>query len=420
MCARGTRAGSQMSDTNPFAAFAFGGDLPNAKLAAQPAPGAEGDAAQPARKKHARAWMPVKLEESGETAGPVACSAAVAAEHPARPRKMSSKYARYIAGERNGKAEQKCSSPGAVRSSDSSNARPTAAPMGGALVYGPDVRSATTTTSTCSTFEPTASVLSVDKSEVQAGRAGWRAVFDTIRRHRAERDATVDAFHQYLLELRSEPEGDFLVLVAGLLSVQARDNVAMAAMRRLRATFGDLDNGAAEQSQRGLCVDAVCRMPLEQLEQLLNTLNFFRTKAGYIKGCAEALQRYPHNGRVPRTQQKLQKLPGVGPKVALLILSVGFAQGDAGIVVDTHVHRVATRLGWAKPPNAVRAAFSGASFGSSAEGTRAALQSFVPADEWPDFTTIHIGFGQKTCLAQKPRCHECPVAGECPSADLHC
>lgn len=403
-----------MGDTNPFAAFAFGGELANAKRAAQPAP-AEGDPAQPSQKKHARPWMPVRLEEGGDTAGPaVACSPAVPAGQFARPRKMSSKYARYIAGERNRKSAQECCSPGAVLNSDTSNARPTATPVhGAALPCGTDVGSATTGTST---LEPTAVVLSADKSEVQTGRAGWRAVFDTIRRHRAERDASVDAFHQYLLELRSEPEGDFLVLVAGLLSVQARDNVAMAAMRRLCATFDDLDNSAGEQSHRGLCVDAVCRMPLEQLEQQLNTLNFFRTKAGYIKGCAEALQRYPHNGRVPRTQQKLQKLPGVGPKVALLILSVGFAQGEAGIVVDTHVHRVATRLGWAKPPNALRAAFSGASFDASAEDTRAALQSFVPADEWPDFTTILIGFGQKTCLAQKPRCHECPVAGQCPSA----
>ena len=72
-------------------------------------------------------------------------------------------------------------------------------------------------------------------------------MFETIRRHRALRDATVDAFHRYLLQLRSEPEGDFLVLVAGLLSVQARDNVAMAAMRRLQAAFDNEDDvtGAA-------------------------------------------------------------------------------------------------------------------------------------------------------------------------------
>lgn len=402
-----------MSGTNPFAAFAFDGELSAAsasgkRAAPQPLPGAAQHS--PRKKQVNRSWVPVKLEAAGETTAATAVPVPVG--QPARPRKMSSKYATYRSAERTciGQAAQKESRVDAVRNTaGSSDKRATAH----------TVRTAATNAVNDATGESIESASTSDNDEKQPDKAGWRSVFETIRRHRAERDATVDAFHQYLLELRSEPEGDFLVLVAGLLSVQARDNVAMAALRRLRTTFDTLDNGAAEESRRGLCIDAVCHMPLEQLEQHLSTLNFYRTKAGYIKGCAETLRRYPHNGRVPRTQQKLQQLPGVGPKVALLVLSVGFAQGDAGIVVDTHVHRVSTRLGWAKPQNRLRAAFAGASSGStaSAEDTRAVLQSFVPADEWPDFTTVLIGFGQKTCLAQRPRCHECPVAGDCPSAD---
>lgn len=423
-----------MDDTNPFASFAFDGERAaisaSGKRAAPQAllPGA--DQYPPRKKQATRRWVPVKLETAAETAAAQVAGAAetaaarvVAGEllpavQSARPRKMSSKYAMYSAAERIGRAAQKESRRGGVvRNSartcgDNCAIARTAAPMSSAAWEAP-LAGATT----CAAADPIEHDTTRDKADAQPDRAGWRRIFLKIRRHRAERDATVDAFHQYLLDLRSEPEGDFLVLVAGLLSVQARDNVAMAAMRRLRATFDALDNTAAEESRRGLCVDAVCHMPLERLEQHLNTLNFYRTKAGYIKGCAEALQRYPHNGRVPRTQQKLQKLPGVGPKVALLVLSVGFAQGDAGIVVDTHVHRVSTRLGWAIPPNRLRAAFSGASGSTtSAEDTRTVLQSFVPADDWPDFTTVLIGFGQKTCLAQRPRCHECPVADECPSA----
>lgn len=325
---------------------------------------------------------------------------------------MSSKYAKLSVADRIGTTVQEECRPTTISDAVTSHERSTAPLLGTRSLPGAATSMAA---GTCgATAHTTAAAVN---AEARPARDGWRAVFETIRRHRADRDATVDAFHRYLLELRSEPEGDFLVLVAGLLSVQARDNVAMAAMRRLRAAFEDLDNAAAEQSQHGLCVDAVCRMPLGQLEKLLNTLNFYRSKAGYIKGCAEALQGHPHSGRVPNTQQKLQKLPGVGPKVALLILSVGFAQGDAGIVVDTHVHRVATRLGWTTPPNASRSVFSTASARCGcAEDTRAALESFVPADEWPDFTTILIGFGQKTCLAQRPQCQKCPVASKCPSA----
>lgn len=473
-----------MSGANPFAAFAFDGVL--GTRPARPESEATRPAPEPAAserpRKQARAWRPVKIEDAaaaefvaasrpqaagdtGGSAAPVAGAAGVT--QTTRPRKMSSKYADYRTTTARAAAAphpvcvDRAEPAGAVAAGAAgSQARAlewSAAEAAWAALekeLDGDAVASTSSASTGSGAAPPAVKVEAQSLTAAGGRdpaapeeprAPWRAVFETIRRHRALRDATVDAFHRYLLQLRSEPEGDFLVLVAGLLSVQARDNVAMAAMRRLRAAFdnevdggtgaatadstaaaattaaevvggpGDLAGGATAtqqqpQQRRGLCVDAVCQMPLAELEQLLNTLNFFRSKAGYIKGCAEALQGYPHNGRVPRTQQKLQKLPGVGPKVALLVLSVGFAQGDAGIVVDTHVHRVVTRLGWAPP----RAARTGAA--ASAEDTRAVLQSFVPADDWPDFTTVLIGFGQKTCLSRTPRCGECPVARECPSA----
>jgi endonuclease-3 len=98
--------------------------------------------------------------------------------------------------------------------------------------------------------------------------------------------------------------------------------------------------------------------------------------------------------------------------------------GEAGLVVDTHVHRVALRLGWADyyqrgPPTLpldVRRRQKQRR--STPEACRKSLQRFVPSAEWADFTTVLIGFGQQTCGAQRPKCSECPVRGRCPSANL--
>ena len=149
-------------------------------------------------------------------------------------------------------------------------------------------------------------------------------------------------------------------------------------------------------------------MSVAELEAQISTLNYFKTKAAYIHGCAHALRTH-HRGEVPRTQKALEKLPGVGPKVALLVLSVGFAMGDAGIVVDTHVHRVARRLGWGRG-----GVVGGA--GGGPEGTRRAMQALLPKEDWAEVTLLLVGFGQQTCTARAPKCAECPVAQRCPSS----
>jgi endonuclease-3 len=146
-----------------------------------------------------------------------------------------------------------------------------------------------------------------------------------------------------------------------------------------------------------------------QLEGLLCSLNFFRSKAKFVHGCAAAVATR-HRGRVPASLPALTALPGVGPKVGLLVLTVGFAVGDAGVVVDTHVERVARRLGWC----------DGA--GAGAEQARHALEALIPHDVlgWPELTVLLIGFGQQVCRA-KPRCDACPVAAAalCPSVTGH-
>jgi len=99
----------------------------------------------------------------------------------------------------------------------------------------------------------------------------------------------------------------------------------------------------------------------------------------------------------------LTSLPGVGPKMAYLCLSVAWGR-DEGIGVDVHVHRITNLWGWndTKQP----------------EETRKALQSWLPRDRWHDINNLLVGFGQTICLPVGRKCGECKLAdkGLCPSA----
>ena len=113
-------------------------------------------------------------------------------------------------------------------------------------------------------------------------------------------------------------------------------------------------------------------------------------------------------GSVPSTFQDLVKLPGVGAKVANLVLSVTFGQRDAGMVVDTHVFRVARRLGWSDARNP--------------EETRQQLERFMSCDLREEVTLKLIAFGQAVCRPQYPKCQECLLSqqGICPTYQRRC
>ena len=151
-------------------------------------------------------------------------------------------------------------------------------------------------------------------------------------------------------------------------------------------------------------VERILHMSVEALEGALCTLNYFRTKAKNIKAIAELLQlRY--GGRVPESVSALQSLPGVGPKVAHLVMSVSFGR-DEGIVVDTHVHRFSRRIGWVR----------GARGALTAEHTRRSLEQWLPRRLWAGFTLQVIGFAQTVCTPLRPKCGACPLRERCPSA----
>ncbi|CAI5508805.1 unnamed protein product [Closterium sp. Naga37s-1] len=142
------------------------------------------------------------------------------------------------------------------------------------------------------------------------------------------------------------------------------------------------------------------------VSQTIYPVGFYVRKAGYLKKMANiCLEK--HGGDIPGSLEDLLALPGVGPKMAYLVMNVAWERVE-GICVDTHVHRIARRLGWtdakAKTP----------------EDTRRALEQLLPKDEWMGINPLLVGFGQTTCLPIGPRCSSCLLASLslCPSASL--
>ncbi len=138
----------------------------------------------------------------------------------------------------------------------------------------------------------------------------------------------------------------------------------------------------------------------DRFEEEIRPTGFFRNKTRSIIGFAQALVER-HGGRVPDSMDELVKLPGIGRKTANVILGVAFGKRE-GIVVDTHVKRVAGRLGLTRE--------------SDPEKIERDLMALVPRAAWTDFGLRMIQHGRYTCTARKPACDGCPLEDLCPSA----
>jgi endonuclease-3 len=140
--------------------------------------------------------------------------------------------------------------------------------------------------------------------------------------------------------------------------------------------------------------------PQEQLERDIHSTGFFRNKAKSLRGMGQAIvERF--GGKVPRTMEDLTSLPGVGRKTANVVLGNAFGQ-NVGIVVDTHVTRVANRLGLTR--HAVDAA-----------KIEQDLVKIIPQPDWTLFSHLLIFHGRQICLARKPKCPQCPLLSNCPA-----
>jgi len=145
-------------------------------------------------------------------------------------------------------------------------------------------------------------------------------------------------------------------------------------------------------------VEALASSNREDLELAIKSTGFYRNKATSIHGLAAAIIER-HHGEVPNTMDDLVKLPGVGRKTANVVL--GNAFDVPGITVDTHIGRIARRMGWTKHTDPVKVEFD--------------LMELFDKKDWTMLNHRLIFLGRRICHSRKPACGACPLAKWCPS-----
>jgi endonuclease III len=183
---------------------------------------------------------------------------------------------------------------------------------------------------------------------------------------------------------QARAEDPFEVLIATLLSARTQDATTLAASERLFKV-------AATPA-------AVSRLTVRRIERLIYPVSFYRHKARHVKAaCRMLMTRF--GGRVPETLEELITLPGVGRKTATLVLILSY-QSRRHICVDTHVHRIANRLGWVRT--------------KTPEETEQALYRAIHPRWWPSINLYLVTWGQHVCRPVYPRCGECVISDACP------
>jgi endonuclease-3 len=185
------------------------------------------------------------------------------------------------------------------------------------------------------------------------------------------------------IALRFDSELDLLVSV--MLSAQTTDVNVNRVTERLFAKYRRPEDYLA--------------VPAEELERDIYATGFFRQKAKALRGTMQRLLE-EHDGEVPRRLEELVQLPGVARKTANVVAAeLGEPQG---IVVDTHVRRLAQRLGLTRNDDPVK--------------IERDLQRVVPREDWGIFPHLLIWHGRRVCIARAPRCEDCVLSDLCPSS----
>jgi endonuclease-3 len=181
-------------------------------------------------------------------------------------------------------------------------------------------------------------------------------------------------------------QNPFQLLVATILSAQATDKGVNKVTPELFRRYPRPHDLAAA--------------PPDDVKAIIKSTGFFNNKAKAIQAAARKLE-LDFDERVPDTMEELLTLPGVARKTANVVLGTAFGKNE-GIVVDTHVARIAKRLGLTKEtdPNKIERD----------------LMGLIPHDDWTLFGHTMIFHGRQTCYAVKPQCARCPVNDLCPSA----
>jgi endonuclease-3 len=176
------------------------------------------------------------------------------------------------------------------------------------------------------------------------------------------------------------------LLVATILSAQATDEQINALTPKLFQKYTTAEDYANSD--------------LAELEQDIRSSGFYRNKAKNLKNTGKMLVE-KYNSQVPKTMEELVELPGVARKTANIVLFNAYGI-IAGIAVDTHVSRLAQRLGLTENKNQ--------------DKIEKDLMNIVPKDKWMRLTDLLIFHGRRVCNARKPRCGACVLKKLCPSA----
>jgi endonuclease-3 len=140
-------------------------------------------------------------------------------------------------------------------------------------------------------------------------------------------------------------------------------------------------------------------IPIEELQDDIKSINFYKNKANYIKNLAEELLK-KFNGEVPKTMQELVTLPGVGRKTANIVLWNAYGINE-GVAVDTHVKRISKLLGLTE--------------NTDPEKIEQDLMKITPREQWGKITHLLIMLGREICKAKLPDCQKCPLNDICPN-----
>jgi endonuclease-3 len=186
-----------------------------------------------------------------------------------------------------------------------------------------------------------------------------------------------------LAEVEHATRSPYALLVSCVISLRTKDAVTAVASRRLL----ELAPTPARLAE----------LPERTIAKAIYPAGFYRTKARQLRRIGRILEE-AHDGVVPAAEAALLALPGVGRKTANLVLGLGF--GIPAICVDTHVHRIANRLGLVET--------------TSAQSTELVLQERLPRALWIPINDLLVTFGQNRCHPLSPRCTGCPLDDLCP------
>jgi endonuclease-3 len=205
---------------------------------------------------------------------------------------------------------------------------------------------------------------------------------DLVTRGTAIASLLADEYADARTEL--DHDSQWQLLVATVLSAQCTDVRVNAVTPGLFARWpGPAELAAAQQAE---------------IEEVIRSTGMFRQKARSLRQAARLVMT-EHGGEVPADLDALVALPGVGQKTAKVVLGEGFGIA-AGVTVDTHVRRLARRLGLTTLEDAEKIATE--------------LEAIVPRDAWIEFSTRLILHGRRVCKARLPLCEECVLAEMCP------